>query len=108
MNEMIHLVCRIRSADAVNEQKLRVQWTRNNHPILNVAEYFSNYSSSESSLYERLLIRKARKTDTGIYACQYGPLLTATAHVIVQQSILIFEFILNILQDLFPLTRSWC
>lgn len=84
--EPIRLVCRIRSTDAFNEQHLRVQWTRNDNPLVNIAECLSNYSSSEGTLYETLIIRKARKTDTGVYSCRYGSLLTATAHIIVHPS----------------------
>ncbi|CAF1282508.1 unnamed protein product [Rotaria sordida] len=85
INEAIRLVCRIRSPDAFNQQNLRVQWTRNDYPILNIAECLSNYSSIDDTLYEILTIRKARRTDTGIYTCRYGQLLTATAHIIVNQ-----------------------
>ncbi|CAF1587654.1 unnamed protein product [Rotaria magnacalcarata] len=85
INELIRLVCHIRSTDAFNEQNIRVQWTRNDYPILNIAECFSNYSSTDGTLYEILIIRKARKTDTGIYTCRYGDILTATSHVIIHQ-----------------------
>ena len=50
---------------------------------MNIAECLSNYSSIDGTLYETLIIRKARKTDSGIYTCQYGQLLTSAAHVIV-------------------------
>ena len=83
INEPIRLVCRIRSTDAFNEQNLRVQWTRNDYPLVNIAECLSNYSSTDGTLYETLIIRKARKSDTGIYKCYYGSLLTAKAHIIV-------------------------
>ncbi|UJR30590.1 hypothetical protein I4U23_018117 [Adineta vaga] len=85
INEPIRLVCRIRSTDAFNELNIRVQWTRNDYPLINIAESLSNYSSTDGTLYETLTIRKARKVDTGIYTCRYGQLLTATAHVIVNQ-----------------------
>jgi len=85
INEPIRLVCRIRSTDAFNEQNLRVQWTRNDYRLINIAECLSNYSSIDGILYETLIIRKARKADTGIYTCRYGQLLTATSHVIVNQ-----------------------
>ena len=85
INEPIRLVCRIRSTDAFNEENFRVQWTRNNYRLVNIAECLSNYSSIDGTLYETLIIRKARKTDSGIYICQYGQSLSATAHVIVHQ-----------------------
>ncbi|CAF1410715.1 unnamed protein product [Adineta steineri] len=85
INEAIRLICRIRSTDAFNEQNLRVQWTRNDYPLINIAESLTNYSSIDGTLYETLIIRKARKIDTGIYTCRYGEYLTATAHVIVNQ-----------------------
>ena len=85
VNEPIHLVCRIRSTDAFNEQNIRVEWTRNEHPLINLAECLSNFSSADGILYETLIIRKARRMDTGIYKCRYGPLLTATSHIVVHQ-----------------------
>jgi len=89
-NEPIRLVCRIRPTDAFNEHNIRVQWTRNDFEIINIAECLSNYSSVDGTLYETLIIRKARKTDNGIYACRYGQLLTATSHVIVNQCKYVF------------------
>lgn len=88
IHEPIRLVCRIRSTDAFNEQNLRVQWTRNDYPIINIAECLSNYSSVDGTLYEVLAIQKARKTDTGTYTCRYGQLLAATAYVTVNQCML--------------------
>ncbi|CAF1022363.1 unnamed protein product, partial [Adineta ricciae] len=85
INDPIRLVCRIRSTDAFNEKNIRVQWTRNEYPLVNIAESLSNYSSIDGTLYETLIIRKARKIDTGTYTCRYGSLLSATAHVIVNQ-----------------------
>lgn len=85
VNEPIHLVCRIRSTDAFNEQNIRVEWTRNEHPLINIAECLSNFSSIDGTLYETLVIRKARRMDTGVYKCRYGPLLTATSHIVVHQ-----------------------
>jgi hypothetical protein len=95
LNEVIRLVCRIRSTDAFNEQNLHVEWTRNGYELRNIAECLSNYSSIDGTLYETLIVRKARKTDTGIYTCRYGPLLTATTHVIVNQCMMVL-FLLNI------------
>lgn len=80
-------MCRIRSTDAFGEQNIRAQWTRNGHSIINIAECLSNYSSTDGSLYETLALRRARKADTGIYTCHYGPLLIATAHVTVNPCI---------------------
>lgn len=91
INEPIRLVCRIRSTDAFNEENLRVQWIRNNYRLVNIAECLSNYSSIDGTLYETLIIRKARKTDSGTYICQYGPSLSATTHVIVHQCNFIFS-----------------
>lgn len=85
VNEPIHLVCRIRSTDAFNEQNIRVEWSRNEHPLINIAECLSNFSTVDGILYETLIIRKARRMDTGIYKCRYGPLLTATSHIVVHQ-----------------------
>jgi hypothetical protein len=90
INDVIRLVCRIRSTDAFNEQNLRVQWTRNVYQLINIAECLSNYSSIDGTLYETLIIRKARRPDSGIYTCRYGDLLTATAHVVVSQCMYLF------------------
>lgn len=106
LNEAIHLVCQIRSTDAFNEQNIRVQWTRNNYPLINVAECLSNYSSIDDILYESLTIRKARQIDSGIYTCRYGQFLTATAHVIVNQCICFFLLTVFFLNYLF-FSRSW-
>ena len=83
VNDGIRLLCRIRSTDTADDHTRRVQWTRNDAPLNTIAESRSNYSSTDGTLYETLVIRRARKIDTGIYQCQYGPLLTATAHVVV-------------------------
>ena len=83
INDGIRLLCRIRSTDTADEHTRRVQWTRNDSPLNTIAESRSNYSSTDGTLYETLVIRRARKIDTGIYRCHYGPLLTASAHVVV-------------------------
>lgn len=80
---MIRLVCRIRSTDAFGQTNIRVEWTKNDQPVMNIAECLSNYSSTDGTLYETFIIRKAQKSDTGIYKCHYGSLLTGSAHVIV-------------------------
>jgi hypothetical protein len=93
ISDVLRLVCRIRSIDTFDEQNVRVEWTRNDFPLVNIAECRSNYSSIDGTLYETLIIRKARRSDTGIYTCRYGPKLLATAHVIVNQSMSVAIFI---------------
>ena len=87
INKPIRLVCRIRSTDAFKKQDLRAEWMHNNYSIMNIAECLSNYSSIDGTLYETLIVRKARRTHTGIYTCRYGQLLIASAHVTVNQCI---------------------
>jgi hypothetical protein len=90
-DEPIHLICRIRSIENLNIENLQVQWTRNGYSLNNtIVESISNYSSIDGILYETLTIKNASPTDTGIYTCQYGQLLTASASVIVNQCM--FDF----------------
>lgn len=56
----------------------------------NITELISNYSSIDGILYETLIIKNASRSDTGIYTCRYGQILTATAKVIVNHCKLLF------------------
>jgi hypothetical protein len=91
-DEPIQLVCRIRSIENSNEVNLHVEWTRNDYLLNNITESSSNYSSIDGILYETLIINNATRTDTGIYKCRYGQVLTATAQVIVNQRRLSLDF----------------
>jgi hypothetical protein len=92
IEEPIHLVCRIHSIENPNEVNFHVEWTRNDYLLNNLTELISNYSSIDGILYESLMIKSANRTDTGIYKCRYGELLTATAQVIVNQCRLSVDF----------------
>ena len=86
VGEPIHLICRIRAIKNSNEVNLHVEWKRNDKLLpKNRNDITTNYSSINGILYGILVIKHANQTDTGIYQCQYGPLLTATFQIIVNQ-----------------------
>ncbi len=91
IDEPIHLVCRIHSIENSNEINFHVEWTRNDNLLNNITEFISNYSSIDRILYHTLIIKNANRTDTGIYKCQYGQILTAKSQVIVNQCKLFFD-----------------
>lgn len=73
-----------------NEVLFQVQWTRNGQLFTNFTPTISNYSSNDGIFYDTLTIPNASRNDTGLYECQYGEYLTATAQVIVNQCMSIF------------------
>ena len=82
----MQLTCRIRTSENHSDNnKIYVQWTRNNHALKDGIDFMSNYSFADGIQYDVLLIQQVVLADSGSYECRYGELLSATATVIVNQ-----------------------